>query len=154
MVADAWDGSRIADSIEHFLALAAGRRSETITLASGTSIQAGGAAAVLAFVGHNGLMEYELSSVPQGAADGLSRGAIVLACASKPYFLDALKQGGSHPLLLTTGLMAPEAYTLDAALTTLLEGGGSAEIYESAAQAYNSYQRCGMRGARGLFYVE
>ena len=154
VVADAWDGRRIADSIEHFLALAAGRRSETVALASGISIQAGGAASVLAFVGHNGLMEFELPSVPRAAAEGLPRGSIVLACASKPYFLDALREGGSHPLLLTTGLMAPEAYTLDAALTALVEGGSSAEIHESAARAYHSYQRCGMRGARGLFYAE
>ncbi len=52
------------------------------------------------------------------------------------------------------GIVPVQAYTLDAAVRTLLEGGSSADIHESAAQAYHAYQRCGIRGARGLFHVE
>ncbi len=154
VVADAWDGSQIADAIEHFMALAAGGRPEVVALEEGESIGAGGAAAVQVFVGHNGLMDFELAAAPKVAPDGLSRGSIVLACASRPYFLEALKRAGSTPLLLTTGLLAPEAYTLDAALTRLLEGGDAAEIHEAAARAYDAYQGCGIAGARRLFSVE
>ena len=153
LVADAWDGRLIAASIEHFLEFAAGHAAEEVPLASGSSVHAGGASSLVAFVGHNGLMDFDLPEVPS-ASESPMRGAIVLACASKQYFLEPLRKGGSHPVLLTTGLMAPEAYTLEAALEALVEGADSAGIHESAAQAYNSYQKCGVHGARRLFYVE
>ncbi len=52
--------------------------------------------------------------------------AIVLACASRPYFAELLGRRQAYPLLLTTGLMA-------------------------AAAAYDRHQRCGSRVARRLF---
>ena len=36
------------------------------------------------------------------------REAIILPCASKQYFTNALRASGAYPLLWTTGLMAPE----------------------------------------------
>ncbi len=157
LVGDAWDGKLIDQAVQQFLEFAAGKDIEAIRVDAGISrspLQAGGGAAVAVFVGHNGLMDFGLATTPQGAKEGQARGSMILACASKPYFLEPLRRAGSHPLLLTTGLMAPEAYTLDAALKALFEGADSREIHESAAQAYNAYQKCGLRGARRLFYVE
>ena len=76
---------------------------------------------------------------------------IVLACASKPYFEGHLMKGGSHPLLLTTGLMAPEAYVLDAALRAWASGEPADRVRESAASAYDHFQKCGIKAARRLF---
>ena len=76
---------------------------------------------------------------------------MVLACKSKPYFQPRLEALGSSPVLLTTGFMAPEAYTLDAAVCAWISGESGATIRERAAAAYNKYQKCGMRGARRLF---
>jgi hypothetical protein len=59
-----------------------------------------------------------------------------------------LRAAGSKPLLLTTGLMAPEAYTLTAAIGAWVSG---ADVREAAAQAYHKYQKCGIRAARRLF---
>lgn len=47
--------------------------------------------------------------------------------------------------------MTPEAYTLHAAINSWLKGESSAQIDESAAQAYHTYQKCGINGARNLF---
>jgi hypothetical protein len=81
----------------------------------------------------------------------LHRDAIMLACASKRYFPDALRASGAYPLLWTTNLMAPEAYTLKAALDGWIAGESNEQIHERAAAAYDRYQKCGMRGARRLF---
>jgi pentatricopeptide repeat protein len=51
-------------------------------------------------------------------------------------------------VLLTTGLMAPEAYTLTAAIDAHVRGGN---VREAAAQAYHKYQKCGVKAARRLF---
>ena len=69
-------------------------------------------------------------------------------------FATPLQQAGAHRLLLTTGFMAPEAYTLDAALKTWLAGKSPQAVHEAAAQAYHRYQRCGLTGARRLFRAE
>jgi len=71
------------------------------------------------------------------------------------YFLCALLIAlGCKPVLLTTGLMAPEAYTLDAAVNAWSQGKMGKTIKEHAAEAYNKYQKCGLKGARRLFYAE
>jgi hypothetical protein len=57
-------------------------------------------------------------------------------------------------LLLTTGLMAPEAYTLHAAIEGWLKNETGAQIRERAAQEYHKYHKCGIKGARNLFYTE
>ena len=54
-----------------------------------------------------------------------------------------------------TGLMAPEAYTLGAALEAPIEVLTAHEdrekIRQRAAQAYDKYQHCGLRAALRLF---
>ena len=58
---------------------------------------------------------------------------------------------GAYPLLWTTGLMAPEAYTLKSALDGWIKRESDEQIRERAAAAYDKYQRCGLRAARKLF---
>jgi hypothetical protein len=156
LVADAWDGAEIRASLERFLEMAGGRATETVSVRRSETqlaLAAGGAAHVTVFVGHNGLMDFSLP--PPGAAQRETpSSSIVLACASKSYFLERLRSAGSHPLLLTTGLMAPEAYTLDAALRAWIGAGSAASAREAAAVAYDRYQKCGPRAARRLFWSE
>ena len=78
---------------------------------------------------------------------------MILACKSKPYFLPHLEKYGCRPVLLTTGFMAPEAYTLDAAAQSWLSGADAETIREQAASAYHRYQKCGLNAARGLFFA-
>lgn len=52
--------------------------------------------------------------------------------------------------MLTTNLMAPEAYVLADGWTA--EEFGEV-LHERIAKAYNQYQKCGINGARRLFVV-
>jgi hypothetical protein len=134
MTADAWRGSRIRDAITSFFINAAGEN-------------VGQNADIVAYVGHDGLMEFEVS--PQASRSARKKPeSIVLACASAQYFSRHLSEAGSRPLLLTTGLMAPEAYTLTAAVEAWVAG---TDVHEAAAQAYHRYQKCGIKAARRLF---
>jgi len=47
--------------------------------------------------------------------------------------------------------MAPEAYTLKAALNGWIANEGDEAIRHRAAQAYDKYQKCGARAALHLF---
>lgn len=155
LIADAWDGQHIKAAVRRFLEMAAGGAREEVPVAGGESVQsidAGGAAHIVAYVGHNGLMDFSVPGSPAGTEGGAPRSAIVLACASKDYFLDHLQAASAHPLLLATGLMAPEAYTLDAVVRAWLSGAASAEALDAAAAAYDRYQKCGIGPARRLFW--
>ncbi len=105
---------------------------------------------MVAYVGHDGLMDFQLSYVPK-RKDEVRRDAVILACISKKYFAAALKESGANPLLWTTNLMAPEAYVLKAALDGWLAGEDGGRVRERAAKAYDSYQNCGMNSARAMF---
>jgi hypothetical protein len=150
LVADAYRGDEIKQAILDFFDAAAGASPETITVSSGKSIQGRGGANLVAYVGHDGLMDFQLPLIPHKKNDA-HRDAIILACASKQYFADALRASGAYPLLWTTNLMAPEAYTLKAALDGWISGEGNEQIHKRASAAYDKYQKCGLKGARRLF---
>ncbi len=153
LVADAYRGDEIRQAILDFFDAAAGEKREPVAISaasSGSSLAAYGASNLVAYVGHDGLMDFQLPIIPSKKNDD-HRDAIILACASKQYFADALRASGAYPLLWTTNLIAPEAYTLKSALDGWIRGETQGQIHERAASAYDKYQKCGIRGARRLF---
>jgi len=151
LVADAYRGAEIKQATLDFLEAAAGASRQTVSIGGETyGLSRGAARHLVAYVGHDGLMDFSLPRLPK-KADGQERDAVVLACASKQYFTAALREAGARPLLWTTNLMAPEAYVLDAALEGWLAGEPGEQVRERAAKAYDTYQKCGLRAARGLF---
>jgi len=50
--------------------------------------------------------------------------------------------------------MAPEAYTLEAAVEGWIARENAEQIRERAARAYDKYQKCGLKAAGRLFYSE
>jgi hypothetical protein len=150
LVADAYRGIAIRQAIVDFLDAAAGDGAETIVLPDGaTKLPIRGRANLVAYVGHDGLMDFQLPKLPQKMNDE-HRDAVILACASKQFFGDAVRASGADPLIWTTGLMAPEAYTLKSLLDGWIAGESHEQIRDRAAAAYDKYQKCGVRAAHRL----
>lgn len=149
LVADAYRGKDISQTTMDFLEAAAGKPGEKLR-AGDVQFHSGGSADLVAYIGHNGLMDFELTSHPK-RRDDRQRRAIILACASKQYFSSALQQSGATPLLWTTNLMAPEAYVLSAAIDGWIKKETDEQIRLRGADAYHKYQRCGVKAARTLF---
>ena len=149
LVADAYRGKEITQTTVDFLEAAAGKAGEKLK-AKNVEFHTAGSADLVAYIGHNGLMDFELPAHPK-RRDDRQRRAIVLACASKNYFSPALQQSGATPLLWTTNLMAPEAYVLSAAIDGWLQKETDEQIRLRAADAYHKYQKCGVKAARRLF---
>jgi hypothetical protein len=153
LVADAYRGAAIQRAILDFFAAAAGASPEVVAASDAShqpALSAGGGSNLAAYIGHDGLMDFRLPN-PTGNRTDNRREAIILACASRQFFSEPLRASGAHPLLWTTGLMAPEAYTLESALDGWIENETGEQIRERAAVAYDKYQKCGLRGARRLF---
>ena len=114
------------------------------------SLSAAGDADLIVYAGHDAFMDFQVPPIA-GIRGSKLRRIIVLACASKSYFAPYIRQTGAEPLLWTTGLMAPEAYTLKAAIDGWIAGEADESIRQRAAQAYDKYQKCGARAALKLF---
>lgn len=149
LVADAYRGKEISQATWDFLEAAGGKPGEKLKIGD-VEFHTGGSANLVAYVGHNGLMDFKLADQPK-RRDDRKRRAIILACASKSYFSPALQESGATPLLWTTNLMAPEAYVLSAAIDGWMRKESDEQIRLRAADAYNKYQNCGVRAARALF---
>lgn len=151
LVADAYRGMEIRQAILDFLSSAAGDGVEALRVEE-TSAQLGvrGGANLVAYIGHDGLMDFQIAKYPHNKGD-VHRDAVVLACASKQYSAEPVRASGAYPLLWTTGLMAPEAYTLKNALEGWISGENHEQIRDRAAEAYDKYQKCGARAAHRLF---
>ena len=149
LVADAYRGKDISQTTMDFLEAAAGKPGEEFTVGN-VRFHTGGSANLVAYIGHNGLMDFKLHSHPK-RRDDRQRRAIILACASQQYFSPALQQTGATPLLWTTNLMAPEAYVLSAAIDGWMKKETDEQIRLRAADAYHKYQNCGVKAARTLF---
>lgn len=134
IIAEAWDGREIKNATVRFLDMAAR-----------------GDAHVVVYVGHDGLMDFELKEKPKAVEDAPPASVAIFACASREYFQDVLKEIGVHPLVVTNGLMCPEAYTLDAMLKAWFAGSDAPATREAVARAYQKYQKCSIKAARGLF---
>jgi len=148
LVADAYNGKYIKRCTVDFLNACAGYNKDSINIDSKV-VRLGGYSEVLTYIGHNGLMDFKINNTLK-KADNKKRNAIILACASKPYFAAFLETANANPLLWTTNLMAPEAYTLHDALATYINGGDDNDVRNSGAAAYSKYQKCGLNAAKKL----
>lgn len=151
LVADAYRGAEIKQATIDFFNVASGNLNPTFADGGRTyGLGRGAAAHLVAYVGHDGLMDFRLPALPE-RRDDVRRDAVILACISKKYFAPGLKETGAHPLVWTTNLMAPEAYVLKAALDGWLAGEDGESIRLRTAKAYDKYQNCGLKAAQGLF---
>lgn len=150
LLADAYDGAKIKTSIEDFLKSSNGQSPLPVE-ENNSTLYFGGNADLLAYVGHDGLMDFDVSINYEEPSNTSKKDVIILACYSKAYFAPEIKKAKANPILWTTHLMAPEAYTLKAAIDGWILNESGKQIDERAAQSYHKYQKCGIKGARNLF---
>jgi len=148
LVADAYYGIEIEQCIKDFLKSSYGNFQSVITVDS-TQLKIGGGANLIAYVGHNGLMDFNIYDTFKPIKDNY-KDVMILACYSKSFFENLMKSAHVNPLVWSNGLMSPEAYTLSWAIDGWLLGESNEQIVGRARRAYNEYQKCGMRGASNL----
>lgn len=152
IVADAYRGREIKTAIKDFMDAAAGARGGKIKIVHNKneiSLSISGGADLVAYIGHNGLMDFEIPIIKSRQSS--HKPAIVLCCMSKQYFAVKLKSAGAAPILLTTQLMYPGSFILKNALDGWLLGEPPAQIRKRAAQSYAKNQTISEKAALGVF---
>lgn len=148
LVADAYDGQYIKQCTQNFLAAANGTTKDTLNL-NGKTLGISGNSSLIGYIGHNGLMDFNIDEVYENT-DGKTRNVIILACFSKMHFSRHLDKNKVNPLVWTTHLMCPEAYTIHDAITGYMAGEDNATIRKRAVLAYAKFQKCGEKAAGNL----
>jgi len=148
IVADAYDGRYIKKCTVDFFSSASGQQKDTIQI-NGKVLGINGNSKALAYIGHDGLMDFGLNERFVNI-DGKTRDVFILSCVSKRFFGQYLIDTKANPLIWSTGLMAPEAYTLHDALEGYVKNESPERIRTRAAKAYAKYQRCSENAAKNL----
>ena len=148
LIADAYDGEFIKNCTLDFLNSSSDNLKDTLHIENKV-IGLAGFSSLIAYIGHDGLMDFEITEKFSNS-DGITRDLIILACYSKYYFSQHLKEAQVNPLIWTTGLMCPEAYTIHDALTGYVKGETVPQIRQRAAAAYSKYLHCTEKAVRNL----
>lgn len=149
LLADAYDGEEIKTCVEDFLK-ASNHQIPMHVKHETKMLNFGGKSNLLAYVGHDGLMDFDVN-IDYNEDIERRIDVMILACYSKSYFQNEIKEAQANPVLWTTHLLSPEAYTLKSAIDGWILNETGKEIYERAAKTYHQYQKCGIQGARNLF---
>lgn len=113
------------------------------------SALASGSYDLVAYIGHNGLMDVDLP-VPAPAQGNTD--AIVLCCMSDEWFSDRVRTLGACPVLMTRQFMYPAGKVLtDVLAVWLKKPRDKAAIRAAAAKAYAANQGISVKAAAGVF---
>lgn len=149
LVADAYDGAYMKQCLEDYLDALCGIKHGHVQ-AGAESFPAWGDADLLAFNGHNGLMDTDVRE--RSFQGGHARDAVVIACMSHAYFEDHLRRASAYPLVTTTNLLAPEAYIMRAIIDAWAQLKSGEEVDLAAAQGNSSVQtKCSLSASNRLF---
>jgi len=130
----AWRGSAIDRALATYAADISG---------TGTSAQ------LVAFVGHNRLMDVDEFKWPEPGSE--VKGVIAIACDTAPYMKKQVSAATRVPLLMTSDLLFANAAPLEAAVLAFARGGGYAQIRTDAATAYAGVQKRPVARVLGAF---
>jgi len=78
------------------------------------------------------------------------KGILLFWLVCKRFFAPHLRWAKVNPIVWTSNLMCPEAYTIHDAIAGHIAGENNEKIRTRAVKAYNKYQKCGKKGARNL----
>ncbi len=148
LIADAYNGKFIKECTIHFLNTVSGQDRDTI-IREDKILGISSNAKLNVYIGHNGLMDFDLDESIKNE-DKIKRDAIILACYGKKYFSPYILNANANPIIWSSGLMSPEAYTVHDAISGYLINESNSKIQMRAVKAYSKYQKCSEKAAKNL----
>ncbi len=134
IVVHGWRGKAIDQALAAYASDVSGGASRALVLDDRTTLAAGGAAQLVAWVGHNRLMDLEAFAWPKpGTA---VTGTIAIACHTAAYMEAEVSGATRVPLLMTRDLLFANAAPLEATVLAFAGGGGYTKMRSAASVAY------------------
>lgn len=142
LVADAYRGDRMEETVNDFMASISGNRYQTIQLNDSSNVLAAAHADLFIFNGHNGLMDN--ITVKRWINTTEKRTDIVMnSCLSYGYLQNELMYAGGYPLVRSNSTLYPGAYVLEQIIDDWVAGKDEKEICLRAGATYCQKHDCG-----------
>jgi hypothetical protein len=149
IVVHGWRGKAIDHALAAYAADVSGGATRPLVLADKTTLAAGGAAQLVAWVGHNRLMDLDRYDWPKpGRA---VTGTIAIACHTAAYMEEQVSSSTRVPLLMTRDLLFANAAPLEATVLAFAGGGSYTKMRGDAAIAYAAVQERPVAKIAGAF---
>ena len=150
LIADAYQGKHIKQAITNYLNSSTGSyRAIVHSKSLNKNLQIGANSNLTAFIGHNGLMEFQVTTTPTKTPPEMD--TITLCCISDTYFDKYLTNTNTTPILQTKSLMYPGSFILHDALEGWFKGESKSQIRTRAAKAYAKNQKISINGGYSIF---
>jgi hypothetical protein len=150
VVAQAWRGEAIDRALDAWANELYGGGARTLTLDDGTELAAGGAARIVAYVGHNRLMDLESYAWPDDGSS-MTKGAVAIACHTDSYMHDEVPADDRVPLLFTRDFLFASAPPLEGVVLAFSQGGDYRAIRKAAAVKYAEPEQKSVKRVQGAF---
>lgn len=150
LVADAYRGDRMHECLNDYFNSLSGHFVDSLKIGE-EYVQINGNADLVAFNGHNGLMD-ETTTYEYADESTKPKDAVSISCASGAYFKDHYWSTSSYPLVHTTNLLYPGAFILEGIISqwAMLEAEESCK--KAAGNAYYEHKpKSGPNGSQNLF---
>jgi hypothetical protein len=144
-----WRGTAIDRALTADAREVSGLDPRSITLPDGTDVVAGGSAQIVAYSGHNRLMDLDGFDWPAPATT--AHGAIAVACMTADYMEDVVPAPTRVPLLMTRDFLFANAAPVEAVVLAFARGAGYGAMRKDAATAYAGVQEREVRKVFGAF---
>ena len=151
IVVRAWRGTAIDRALAAYAQDTSGGAARDVKLGDGSTLAAGGAAQLVAWVGHNRLMDLESFDWPKTSSKSPKQGTIAIACHTAAYMEEAVSAESRVPLLMTRDFLFANAAPLEAAVLAFAKGGTYQQIRGDAATAYAGVQNRPVAKIAGAF---
>jgi hypothetical protein len=140
IVAYAWSGEAIDATLAAYLEDVYGATPRTVTLDDGTVLAAGGAADVVAWVGHNRLMDIDpvdWSALAEAHdTNTTKKGVIAIACHTAAYMAADVPAATRVPMLMTRDFLFAGAHAFEGVVSAFADGGSLAALRKGAIRNY------------------
>jgi hypothetical protein len=144
-----WRGKAIDHALAAYASDVSGGAARTLVLDDKSTLAAGGASQLVAWVGHNRLMDLEPYAWPKPGPAVI--GTIAIACETAAYMEAEVSAATRVPLLMTRDLLFANAAPLEATVLAFAAGGSYAKLRGDAAIAYAAIRERPVAKIAGAF---
>ena len=150
VVISGWRGTAIDRALGGYARELAGQ-DERVLEVEGRGVRAGGAAHLVAYSGHNRLMDLSGAYAWPAPAERAPIGMIALACHTASYMETQVSGPTRVPLLMTRDFLFANAAPVEGVILAFAQGRGYQPIRVAAAQAYAEVQKRDLKRVIGAF---